>query len=362
MLFLKRLLKLSEVGDMDKTPEAAGDNSAQIESQIAEFDLLYRNAFEVRRRLGLDRGYHVFDIDDTRYHRVDVIANTYDDMSVTLYETNDEIIRSVRDIPYTLERMSIIGLKKGGVLRYVGYDSMKFAPSWSTRETFDSELDSDEQEFDFDQPLPTKVAELLGDMNTILPGLTLEQHNDEESECWFDEDQYDVVKQRELLALEEALSTAGGALYLLQLAFLDRYRREISSGASIDDCLRIPKGPHSSFEISASFDPDSGDDNEWFPHIISLKKGSAGSFFSTYGGRFEHTTTHTFFEFSDLIQYEVSDDLEQDDRSLINVDAFNALIAPSDRLSDDVLSLVKQLLRGIVIKGDIDEGSVETHP
>lgn len=337
--------------------KTANADPRKAESDRRQFELLYQRAFEVRRRLGLKEGLHVFDIDHPVYYRVQICADAYDSMYVLLQSKVEDLATSVRDNPYTFESWHSVSINKSGGLIYGATDLVKYASRWSgvPAET-DSELDTDDAKYDLTEPLPDKVSSLIGDMNEILPIVTLEEYNHDESYEDFDEDRYDRGKQKELKDIEEALSTAGGAHYLLQLALLSRYRDTGQTSKRIS----IPaSSSHSIYEIAADHDPEPTDDSSiWHPTLIEASKASLGSFVRTRNGKLKQRRTHLFIDtpFTDIpngIKYE-EEDLLVDGTHEVEIDTFVKEFRPEEELPEDILKLVKHLLKAIVTAPEIE--------
>lgn len=320
------------------------------QSEQEQFDDLYRAAFDLRRRLDLGLGDHVFDIEHPEYYRVVIQANAYDDMSVTFRTIPREIGKSIRGSTYMYQSWLDISRRGNGDLRYCSGEFITYASRWSGND-FDSELDSDDGEFDFSEPLPSNVSKLIHDANEILPSLTIEQYQPEEGEGmneeWFNS-RYDRELVRTLQELDAALSTAGGAYYILQLVMLERYRASGETGKE----FVIPPHPWiSSYTITGVNDTAT---DAWHPDVIRVEKNYMGGAVRTYDNEFSHIETHEIFEDEEdgSIHYVVEDRIHNETESL-PIDNVSYRFQPEDALTDDMQKMVKHLLKAIVGKSPI---------
>lgn len=321
----------------------------QIDSDKKAFGDLYVSAFEARKRLELVPGWHHFAIEHPEYSKIMVSANAYDDMCITLVSNRINVGSSLAGEPYLLKKEQWVSRKAGGNLSYGAYDQISF--KWRGDQGFDAELDTEDAEYDFTEPLAPEISALIDEMSKILPTLTRDQYLEEDSDWWpqeYQDDQYDRAKIRELNALEEALGTAGGAIYLLQLAFLQRRQELIKKGSNeAEQEFVLPRVKHSEFIVSADsdFEPRG---TEWHPRIIIARKRVMNDQFRIYDGQLEHDETYVFMIGDDeRIEYEVSDALDNEGYQIL-VGEYGKIFKPNEVLPARVQRLVKRLLKEIV--------------
>lgn len=164
------------------------------------------------------------------------------------------------------------------------------------------------------------------------------------------ESRHDKVTQEELKELEIALSTASGALYLIQLALIGRY----SETGQTSKRISFPAArSHSEYDIVADYDPEPTDDAQvWHPTFISASRNIPGSYILTRNGRLTHRRTHLFIDtpFTDIpegIKYEEDDFLIDGDHE-VEIDTFEQELSPDENLPEDLLKLVKEILKAVV--------------
>ncbi len=322
------------------TPETRAEK--RPEEQLWD---LYRDAFTTRGRLALPRGNFSFNVQDERYARLEFVAVAYDNMYVTLHENPLIVDTDLQGRPYTRRRWHSVGIKRGDVWYYQASDALAFTSDFSDHE-FEDELSSVDEELDPAQPLPVHVRTMLDDMRRLLPTVALDQIDDENTEEWPDDDddyRYDRRKVQELQELEQALSTAGGAMYLMQLAVLMRHRRSRRKNKNTED-FAIPS-TNSVYSISASFDPGPGE-TKWHPHAIEVRGTSWGGNYGS-GEAFQHETLQQFVEYEDHISYQIMHSLVRDNDAIpITVDVYD--LATNDKLPQNALELVKHMLKEIM--------------
>lgn len=164
------------------------------------------------------------------------------------------------------------------------------------------------------------------------------------------ESRHDKVTQKELKELDIVLSTASGALYLIKLALIGRYRDTGQTSKRIS----IPaSSSHSVYDIIADYDPEPTDDAQvWHPTFISASRNISGSYIITRNGRLTHRRTHLFIDtpFTELpegIKYEEDDFLIDGDHE-VEIDTFEQEFRPDEELPEDLLKLIKEILKVVV--------------
>ena len=337
------------VGKMDSLAQNPGSEHEAIETGDEALATLYRNAFEVRERMGLDQGSHIFYIDHPKYFMVEFVANSPNDTYVDLHDNRQEVGSSFRGLPYLLDKSRYISKTPDGNLFYANYDQIMYKTDLGDAHLSDAELDGNDQEFNGSEPLPPDVVEIVDDMNSILHSLTIEQYDVANHEAPV---AYDPVKKAELEALEEALSTAGGAFALMQLAIRERYNGKspkVSAGIN----YVLTKEPNDNFEIS--FYPDVDEDGNWLPYSIQANRKSNLGPIRSYRRQFEQYTNFYFSDNWPTISLEIDDYYlqEEDDptsQKEIFIESFN--FEPDDVIADNLKQIVKVILREIVGSGE----------
>lgn len=321
--------------------ETLGEKPRTSEDRLGDF---YRLAFETRRRLGLKPGYYVLRCDDESFSRIDLSVQAYDDTYVEVTENPTTFGVGLQDQPYVLHRTHSLGIR-GQSWSYSARDILVYDSSYSG--TDDSELTSGTEDIDASEPLSQEVEHMLHEMLRVLPTLRYDQIDFEHDLIYEwnedDEDRYDRAKILELRSLEEALSSAGGALYLLQLAALKRHRRRRGPGRH-DAEFVIPK-TNSIYGIRATFDPEPGE-TVWHPHVIETSRNEWGGHYGE-GDKFTHVITRNLISLGDRISFQTHHALERDNYSL-EINADDRIYGLDEKLSDQDLKLVKHLLQEIM--------------
>jgi hypothetical protein len=292
-------------------------------------------------------GFYPFATDDKDFGRLNLVAYQDGEHYLEFKSAPVHVGTTNTGKPYQMYTQSSLRFN-GTSVRYSATDYIEYEWRYQDDGTLnEAELDSSELEFNVTDELPSRLMELVSAANRIIPVLSPSHLVDDEKEIYLS----NPAKQEEERLVAEMISTAAGALGLIQYVLLEKV-------ASIESAETIPRElvfKLGRTKVTALEDPDSGEMRDhWQPDIVRLEEPGSFSPICMKAAEYqdgvvrsaEHMVTKSFFEYDGVISLEVDDTLWVGEKPIELVGA-SARFDSGDTLPELVTSVVRTMLRTI---------------